>query len=416
VGWEDALARAAGYWALLSRNRNFRLLFGGVTISFFGDWFTTIALYTMVQTLSDSATAVALVLVAKTLPVFLASPIAGPIVDRYDRRLVLLTTIVLRAFLTVALLGGWMLSSVPIILLSEVVRASVNGVFIPCREAALPAVVDEGELAPAMALNGGAWSVMLAMGAAAGGAVTAWLGVTGALAIDVLTFVVAGAIVAGLPSLPPREDDDGVDETVRFVDGLRYLKERVPLAVLLTMKSGQALSGAAIVAIPFYGNGLFSLAGAGFVGLLYAARGLGAMGGSLGLRRLVGDDSLVLRRMLGPLFLVQVVAYGSVAFAPSMAWSALGFFVAGIGGAGLWVFSGIVAQRAIDGPVRGRLFALEFGGMTLVSSLSSLGAGLLMDGLGWSIREVVSGVAVVLLVPAIAAFWLATQRVVPEPA
>lgn len=409
------MAPASGYWNLLSRNRSFRLLFGGVTISFFGDWFTTIALYTMVQSLSDSATAVSLVLVAKTLPIFLASPIAGPIVDRYDRRLVLLWTIGLRAVLTVALLGGWFAGSVEIILFTEVVRAAVGGVFIPCREAALPSVVGEGELAPAMALNGGAWSVMLALGAAAGGGVTAWLGVTGALVIDVFTFLLAGAVVWGLPPLPPQEP--GAPKTaVRFVDGLRYLKGRFPLGVLLTMKAGQALGGAAIVSIPFYGNGLFSLAGAGFVGLLYAARGLGAMTGSLGLRRVLGDDSAVLRRALGPLFLVQIAAFVGVSQAPSMAWSAVGFFVAGVGGAGLWVFSGIVAQRAIDGPVRGRLFALEFGGMTLVSSMSSLSAGLLMDGLGWSIRDVLLAVAVVLLVPTMGAFWLGTQRVMlPEP-
>ena len=80
----------SGYRSLLTQNREYRRLWLAEIVSFLGDWFNTIALYTIVQEMSGSGRAIALVMVAKTLPVFLVVPLAGPIVDRFDRRTILI--------------------------------------------------------------------------------------------------------------------------------------------------------------------------------------------------------------------------------------------------------------------------------------------------------------------------------------
>ena len=402
-----------GYAELLKRNVPFRRLWLGVVASFFGDWFTTIALYAIVQELSDSALAVAGVLVAKTFPIFVMTPVAGWIVDRYDRRTVLITTDVLRAVLTLGLVAAYLLRSLPLVFAVEVVRVCVAGVFIPGRSAAIPQVVSRDELAPAMALSGGTWSVMLALGAAAGGLVTELVGVLGALLVDSGTFVLSAAFLWGLPSLPPRKVGEVV-EAVRVRDALDYLRRRSKLAGLLLLKTGLSMSTGAIVALPLYGNGLFAAtASAGFVGLLYTGRGIGALIGSLGLRRLLGDATGTMERAIPWFYAAQGASYVLLSAAPDVVSATLIYLLAGIGTSGVWVFSSVLGQRAVPRSLRGRLFALEFGLMTLMSSSTSLLTGHAIDTWGATPRDVVLASGLVLVVPTMA--WALLRWRKPEP-
>ena len=69
-----------------ARNRNFRLLFIGQTISQLGDWFNAVAVYALLLDLTGSATAVAWMMIVQFLPVAIVGPLAGVVVDRVDRR------------------------------------------------------------------------------------------------------------------------------------------------------------------------------------------------------------------------------------------------------------------------------------------------------------------------------------------
>ena len=70
-------SRSAGYVELLRRNRDFRLLWLGQVVSQLGDWFDTIALFTLVLRLTGSGRAVGLVLVARFLPSVVLGPLSG---------------------------------------------------------------------------------------------------------------------------------------------------------------------------------------------------------------------------------------------------------------------------------------------------------------------------------------------------
>ena len=74
------------YLSILRTNRNFRLLFIGQTISQLGDWFNSVAVYALLLDLTGSATAVAWMMIVQFLPVALVGPVAGVVVDRVDRR------------------------------------------------------------------------------------------------------------------------------------------------------------------------------------------------------------------------------------------------------------------------------------------------------------------------------------------
>ena len=92
------------YVAVLRTNRNFRLLFIGQTISQLGDWFNTVAVFALLLDLTGSATAVAWMMIVQFLPVALVGPMAGVVVDRIDRRRLMIAADLVRGVLILGLL------------------------------------------------------------------------------------------------------------------------------------------------------------------------------------------------------------------------------------------------------------------------------------------------------------------------
>src|SRR5437870_10047569 len=84
------------YWRLLRDNREFRLLYTGTLISLGGDWFLTVALLDLVLSLTGSATLASLMLLCQMLPIFFVTPIAGHVVDRVDRRKLMIFVDIIR--------------------------------------------------------------------------------------------------------------------------------------------------------------------------------------------------------------------------------------------------------------------------------------------------------------------------------
>lgn len=85
------------YWILLRDNRNYRLLWLGSLVSNLGDWFNLIASAALVSRLTTTGTAISYLFLARFLPLFLFSPLAGVLADRYRRRTIMIVTDLLRA-------------------------------------------------------------------------------------------------------------------------------------------------------------------------------------------------------------------------------------------------------------------------------------------------------------------------------
>ena len=90
--------------ALIRGNRNFRLLWFGQIVSQLGDWFNVVALYALMFELTGSATAVAGMMVMQLLPVALVGPVSGVVVDRFDRRGIMIAADLLRGAAVLGLL------------------------------------------------------------------------------------------------------------------------------------------------------------------------------------------------------------------------------------------------------------------------------------------------------------------------
>ena len=395
-----------GYRELLRDNPDYKNLWFAEVVSFAGDWFNTIALYTAIGELTSSTEAIAGVFVARTLPMFLMTPFGGPLVDRFDRKRIMIASDIARFVCALLLVVAYRVHSVIGMMTLIVVMVCCSSVFVPARSAVMPQIVARKNLGAANALSGATWSAMLALGAATGGLVTALIGVELALVVDAGTFLLSMWFLMRLPSLPPEPDDESGDEPKRgFMDGIRYLAKRPYLAAIIAIKPFMAITGGGAAMLPLFGTRVFEgVSGAGYIGLLYTARGLGALIGSLGLRRILGDRESTMRRAITPFFLTVALSYVALSQAPSIGWAALAYFFSTIGGAGLWVFSGTLGQLRSDNAYRGRIFAIEMGMHTLVLSITASASGSLIDRVGWTEQDVARACAVLVLIPA--CLWL----------
>jgi len=128
------------YLTLLRTNRNFRLLFFGQAISQLGDWFNAVAVYALLLDLTGSATAVAWMMITQYLPVAIVGPMAGVVVDRVDRRRVMIAADIVRGVLIVGLLLVRRSDQVWIAYVVMALVVAASAFFEPARTATIPNV------------------------------------------------------------------------------------------------------------------------------------------------------------------------------------------------------------------------------------------------------------------------------------
>lgn len=98
------ITQPAGYIELLRGNRSFRQVWLGQVVSQMGDWFDTIALYTIILNLTGSGRAVGLLLVARFVPSFVFGSLSGVVADRFSRRSIMIISDLLRAVVVLGFL------------------------------------------------------------------------------------------------------------------------------------------------------------------------------------------------------------------------------------------------------------------------------------------------------------------------
>ena len=209
--------------SLVARNRNFRLLWFGQLVSQLGDWFNTVAVYALLYELTGSATAVAAMMVVQFLPIAIVGPVAGVIVDRHDRRRIMIGADLVRGVAILGLLFADTASTVWIAYAAIGVSVAAQGFFEPARSSTIPMVVDRADLLTANALSTASWSAMLAVGASLGGLVTALVGRDAAFLINSLSFFLSAVLIAGIrmPARQSREIHGGFRD---LLEGLSYMR------------------------------------------------------------------------------------------------------------------------------------------------------------------------------------------------
>src|SRR2546427_2606483 len=158
-----------GYATLLRGNRGFRFLWYGQVVSQMGDWFDTIAVYTIALTLTGSTRSVALIMVARFLPGVVMGPLSGVVADRFSRRTIMIASDIVRAIVVLGFLFVRRPDQMWLVYVLTVLQLAFSTFFEPAKTAAIPSIVSDREVVPANAIASVTWSVMLTLGAALGG-------------------------------------------------------------------------------------------------------------------------------------------------------------------------------------------------------------------------------------------------------
>jgi len=413
---ENPPGRAVGYVELLRGNHDFRRLFIGGLVSQTGDWFNSVALLTLLLSLTGSGEAVGYILIIKLLPSFFVGPLAGVVADRFNRKTIMIIADVLRGIIVLGFLVVQRPDQVWLVYTIAAVEIAISTFFDPARSAAIPGIVSRAELISANALSSASWSVTLALGAALGGLVTDAFGRNTAFVIDSLSFFVSAAFIAAVrirSSTSARSkhvslaDATGVTD---LIEGARYLKSNPRVMALLLVKSGWGLGGGVLLLLTIYGKQIFPIGrdGAASIGLLYAARGTGALIGPVIAGMISSGVPRTMRRAITIAFFVSATFYLFYAQSPSLVVALICVLGAHSGGSIQWVFSTTLLQMTVPDRFLGRVFALEMALLTLTMSVSTYVTGWGVDYPGLGARRMATVLGVAFAVPGVA--WLLLQK------
>jgi len=146
------------------------------------------------------------------------------------------------------------------------------------------------------------------------------------------------------------------------------------------VKGGYGTGAGTVAMLSVFGKEVFR-AGAFGIGLLFAARGLGALVGPFLVRMFIRHDNEQYRAIA--LCIVSFgVGYGGLAFSRSLVAGSIFIFIAHLGGGAAWQVSSYGLQRETEDWIRGRVFSADYGFVTLTMALSSLLAGAMSDKFG----------------------------------
>ena len=374
--------RSSPYLSLLRRNPAFARLYTAQLASFAGDWFATVALLGLALQLTGSSAIASLVLVLQTGGFAAASPIAGLLADRFDRRRLMVAADLARIPVALAFLLAREPETLWVAFAAVLLLAVGAAVFDPTSSAALPNLVRDEDLPTANVLIGSAWGTMLAVGAALGGIVAATLGRDAAFVVNALSFAVSAWLILGIrqplqePRDPAAHPAIGVRGGVAAAIGFARTSRIVAAFVLSKTSFGVGTGVVALLAV--FGSEVFGAGDAG-IGILFAARGLGALVGPFVARSVMGTDDAGLIRGIAASFVAAAGCYALFPLAPQIWIAAIFVFGAHCGGGAQWALSTLGIQRSTPDVIRGRVFSLDYGLVTMTIAVSTLVAGLLAD-------------------------------------
>jgi MFS family permease len=369
----------------LLKNTRFLRLWIGQGTSFLGDAVSMVALVVLVVQITGSASAVGGALVARLLPT-LASPLAGVLADRLDRRLVLVASDLARAVLVVGLVFATNLATIYVLVF---LLGLARTLFNPTVRAAFPSVVGGGDLTRANALIGGTFSVSETAGPALGGLLVATVGVDAAFVLDAATYLISAAMLS-LISLPrPEREEAGFGEDLR--SGFAYLAHsRVPLAIVLGAFLTVLTINITIPAEVFLATRTFDAGNAGY-GLLVGLYGGGMVLGSA-LMVALGDRVRLLPLYFFGVFGMALALLGT-GLSPTFGLALGTLVVAGIANGTENVTTDTILQKRVPEAFLGRVFSVRFLGFSVGEIFAYGMGGAIVDASGAPFTYLLAGAA-----------------------
>ncbi|MGB6973583.1 MAG: MFS transporter [Terracidiphilus sp.] len=391
-------------WRAL-RHRNFRLFFGGQSISLIGTWMTRLATSWLVYRLTHSALLLGAVGFAGQFPAFLLAPLAGVLVDRVDRRKVLLWTQALAMVQSLAL--AWLTLThritIPEIFALSIFQGVINAFDMPGRQSFMIQMVEErADLSNAIAINSSMVNAARLVGPSLAGLLIAATNEGWCFFADGVSYiaVLISLFMMRLPAFAPQRA--AASMLSQLHDGWAYVSRFLPVRSILLLFAILSLMGwPFMILMPIFAARVLH-GGANTLGFLMGAVGVGS---------LISALSLVVRRSVrGLTKMIPIAAVcfgvGLILFGLSHSFwiSMLLMLLTGFGMMQGLVASNTIIQTLVDDTMRGRVmsyYTMAFVGM---APFGSLLAGALAHTIGAPRTVILCGFACIL-----GALWFWTR-------
>ena len=405
-------------WRAL-RHRNFRLFFGGQTISLIGTWMTRIATSWLVYRLTHSALLLGTVSFAGQIPTFLFAPFAGVWIDRLNRRQVLVWTQTLAMLQSFALAGLTFSGHITVhwILFLSVMQGVINAFDMPGRQSFMVQMVeDRADLGNAIAINSSMVNVARLIGPSLAGVLIAATSEAWCFLVDGISYI---AVIASLLMMrvhvaaSVRKATSTLHE---MKEGWSYVAGFLPIRTILLLFALVSLMGMPfVVLMPVFAAKVLH-GGPHTLGFLMGAMGVGALASALSLAARRNVRGLI--RMIP--IAAAVFGLGLIGFGLSSTFW-LSMVTVTIAGAGMMqgmAASNTIVQTLVDEDKRGRVmsyYTMAFVGMAPFGSLLAglmahtipstpvwIVSGMVLTGAQWTV--IMNGMVVVL-----GALWFSTR-------
>jgi MFS family permease len=368
---DEPRGRMGAFRAL--RHRNYRLYFVGQLTSLAGTWMQSAAQAWLVLGLTNSSLMLGVVSFAQFLPILLVGLFAGVVVDRIDRRRMLLgtqTLLMLSAFMLAGLTWSGTVRVWHVIALAAF-NGTVSSFDMPGRQSLVVEMVGYEDLANAIALNSMMFNGARMLGPAAAGILIAWLGIGTCFFLNGVSFlaVIWSLYLMAIPARTIAGRGTAMFKQLR--EGLEYVwRHRQIFQQMALAAVSNGFGYQYLVLVPLFARDVLH-GGAGAYGALVAIQGLGSVIGAATLAWRVTTSGIRTHLIAGLL----ISAIGIVAFGLSP-WMGLSLAAQLIIGAGLTNFrasNNTLVQLFVSDDLRGRVmstYQLAAVGMTPIGALA----------------------------------------------
>lgn len=409
----------AGFFQLLRDNRNYRYTWTGQVVSEIGDHFNNIAVFSLVLGNTGSGLVVAGVMLSRAVPAVLAGPLAGVVLDRLDRKRVMIASDLIRAaiavlfILTINRKDNWLLY-----LLSALLMLA-SPFFTSGRSSILPTIASKEELHTANSVTQATQWTTITIGSFLGGASVTQFGFRWAFVFNAMSFLFSAWSISHLRGkfrAPRRKlaEDKVVRPWHEYAEGLRYMRSSpLILAIGLVAVGWATGGGAAQILFSIFGDLVFHRGPSG-IGEIWGCAGIGLIAGAV-IAHVIGKhlDFKNYKRSIAICYVIHGTAYVVFSQMQQYGWALffIGLSRTAVAVSSVLNFSQLL--RHVTDQFRGRVFATIETLTWSMMMLSMMGAGIASQSV--SPRTIAAVAGVLSSTTAIFWFWANATGRLPEP-
>lgn len=362
------------YRQLLRNNPVVRRLTLIQLISYFGTWFSNVAIYTLLVQMDVSAPIIALVAALHFLPGVIQAPFTGVLVDRFPPKILMLLLLVIELMATLTLLTVTDVSMLWLLYLLVMIRMSAASFYFTVEMSLLPRILDHQSLEDANTLHSMIWSFSYTFGMAISGLVVAFIGPYTAILLDALFFLVSFILLWKLVFVVEASKMQN-DFVRQFIDGFSYLKKQPKITALLFLHAFMGFTAVdtlvVLLAKDYYVT-VISVPLA--IGLIHASRALALVIGPMILAKHINMNTLLY------ILIFQGLAFFFWSFyIENFYYSLLLSLMVGFCITTLWAYTYTLIQIHTDEVYYGRIISYNDVLFLAVSAITSYGIGYLYD-------------------------------------